>query len=47
MGKWGGGWVPDDLSVAILGSQVQGRGVVGVTGVLGLTLQQRHTQVTV
>lgn len=49
MRKWWGGtqWVPDDLSVAILGSQVQGCGVVGVTRVLGLTLQQRHTQVTV
>lgn len=35
--------VPDDLSVAILGSQVQGCGVVGVTRVLGLTLQQCHT----
>lgn len=35
--------VPDDFSVAILGSQVQGCGVVGVTWVLCLSLQQCHT----
>lgn len=39
--------VPDDFSVAILGSQVQGCGVVGVTRVLCLSLQQCHTQVAV
>lgn len=35
--------VPDDFSVAILGSQVQGCGVVGVTRVLCFSLQQCHT----
>lgn len=41
--KVGERWVPDDLSVAVLGSQVQGCGVVGITRVLGLALQQGHT----
>lgn len=39
--------VPDDFSVAILSSQMQGCGVVGVTRVLCLSFQQCDTQVAV
>lgn len=44
---WAGGALPDDLLVPVLGCQVQRGGVVGVSRVLGLSLQEGDAQMAV
>lgn len=39
--------LPDDLLVPVLGCQVQRGGVVGVGGILGLSLQEGDAQMAV